>query len=178
MNKAYLIAPLILLVAFGFIYSSAVKEMDAKAERQKMEKAAKDKVEADRKAEVERKATLDAQKRQAQREADDKAKEEKKLKEYNDALTKLKDEANDYAAQADKFTKEAADLDAQIAAARTNREKLNRDNLDLSKQVELAKISRRNAELELQRMVEMVAKKLSDNAIATPPPPPLAPPVK
>ena len=50
MNKAYLIAPLILLVAFGFIYSSAVKEMDAKAERQKMEKAAKDKVEADRKA--------------------------------------------------------------------------------------------------------------------------------
>ena len=178
MNKAYLIAPLILLAAFGFFYTTALKEMRLK-EKQKAESVARLKAEEDnRKRIVEEKATADAQKRQAQREAEDKAKEEKKQKEYNDALTKLKDEANDYATQADKFTKEAADLDSQITAARVNREKLNRDTLELTKQVELAKISRRNAELELQRMVEMVARKLSENAIAVPPPPPLAPPAK
>ena len=55
------------------------------------------------------KANADAVKRQEQRAADDRAKEEKKQREYDDIMKKLKDEATDYSTQSDKFAKEAAD---------------------------------------------------------------------
>ena len=45
------------------------------------------------------------------------------------------------------------------------------------KEVELAKINRRNAEIEIQRLVEMAGRKMADTtvAIAPPPPPPNVP---
>jgi len=88
-------------------------------------------------------------------------------------MKKLKDESTDYSVQSAKFAKDAAELEIQITQTRNDREKLNREALEFSKQVELAKISRRNAELEIQRTMEMVAMKLNDSSIATPPPPPL-----
>ena len=36
---------------------------------------------------------------------------------------------------------------------------------------DLAEITRRNAEIEIQRMVEMAAKKMADSSVAIPPPP-------
>jgi len=89
-------------------------------------------------------------------------------------MKKLKDEADDYANQAAKLSKEAADLETQISQSRNDKERLARETLELNKQVELAKISRRNAELEIQRMVDMLGRKLNDSSIASmPPPPPL-----
>ena len=133
------------------------------------------KADADRKAEIEKKAQAEAAERQKKREADDAAKAAKKEKDYQDAMSKLKEEADDYASQTAKLTKEAADLDASILQTRTDKERLTREGLELAKQVELAKINRRNSELEIQRMLDMVAKKLSDSSIAVAPPPPLAP---
>jgi multidrug resistance efflux pump len=66
-------------------------------------------------------------------------------------------------------------LDIAISQARSNKEKLNRETFDLSKEVELAKINRRNAEIEIQRMVEIAGKKMSDSSVAIPPPPAPAP---
>lgn len=176
MNKSYVIVPVILLALFGFLYRGALHEMDVK-EKALAEQAAKVKAEEKKhKDEVESRANADAQKRQELRAAEDLAKEQKKQHDYNDALKKLKDESSDYSTQSEKFAKEAADLEIQISQTRNEREKLNRETLELSKQVELAKINRRNAELEIQRMVEMVAKKVSASSIATPPPP--LPPAK
>lgn len=81
----------------------------------------------------------------------------------------LQDEAANYAAEADKLAKEAADLENEISQTRADREKLNREALEIAKQVELAKINRRNAELEIQRMVDMVAKKVGASSVANPP---------
>ena len=175
MNKSYIIVPVILLALFGFLYNGALKEMTAKETALAEAKAKIAADDAKRKAEVEARAQADADKRSAERAAADKAKEEKKQRDYDDAMRKLKDEASDYSTQSDKFAKEAADLEIQISQSRNDREKLNRETLDLSKQVELAKISRRNAELEIQRMIDMVGKKLSDSSLAAlpPPPPPL-----
>lgn len=174
MNKSYIIVPAILLALFGFYYNGALKEMKAKEAAQQAQIAA-DKAAADaRKKEIEDKATAEAVKRQQEREAQDAAKEAKKEKDYQDALTALRDETHKYSTEADKLAKEVADLELQISQSRTERENLNRDALDIAKAVELDKIKRRTAELEIQRMIEMVAKKLNDSSITAPPPPPIA----
>ena len=80
-----------------------------------------------------------------------------------------------YVIKKDNIPQSVFDLEAQIAQNRNAKENLIRENLELSKTVELTKINRRNAELEIQRTIEMVAKKLNDSSIAVPPPPP--PPV-
>jgi chromosome segregation ATPase len=147
--------------------------MDAKQKALEAQAALVRETEAKHKKEVEDKANADAQKRQEQRAAEDLAKAEKKQREYDDIMKKLKDESTDYSVQSAKLSKEAAELEVLITQTRNEREKLNREALELSKQVELAKINRRNAELEIQRTMEMVAVKLNDSSIATPPPPPL-----
>lgn len=173
MNKSYIIVPVVLLAVFGFLYRGALQEMDAKQKALATQAAQVQESEAKRKKEVEDKANADAQKRQEQRAAEDLAKAEKKQREYDDVMKKLKDETSDYTVQSTKLAKEAAELEGLITQTRNEREKLNREALELSKQVELAKINRRNAELEIQRTMEMVAVKLNDSSIATPPPPPL-----
>ncbi len=176
MNKSYLIVPLVLLAVFGFFYNGALKDMKEKEDARIAKIAATAKEEADRKRVIEEKATAEAIKRQEERAAADKAKEEKKEKDYQDAMAALKKEADDYVAQSAKLTKEGTDLDAEILKTRNDKERLTREALELAKQVELAKINRRTSELEIQRMIEMVSKKLNESSItALPPPPPLVP---
>jgi len=174
----YVVTPGIMLGIFLFFYNGAVKDMHAKEERQRIEKVAKDKAEADRKAVIEQKALADAERRQKEREAEDAKKAAEKEAAYAKVMAQLASEANEENAQADKLAKEVADLEISISTARTNKEKLNRETFDLAKEVELAKISRRNAEIELQRMVEMAGKKIADSSVAIAPPPPMQPPAK
>ncbi len=178
MNKYYLIVPLVLLAIFGFTYNGALQDMRAKEASNIAKAAAKKAVEDKHKAEVESKATADAKKRQDERDAADNEKQNKKQAEYDEAMKKLRDEAADYSDQAAKFTKQIAELETQLSQGRNDREKLGRETLDLAKAVELTKISRRNAELEIQRMIDIVARKLNESSIAASPPPPLSPPAK
>ncbi len=55
------------------------------------------------------------------------------------------------------------------------KDKLSRETFDLAKQVELARIARRNAELEIQRVTEMIHRRASDSALVKPPVIPPAP---
>jgi len=173
MNKSYVIVPFLLLAVFGFLYKGAVKDMEAKAASQQAARDQRAAEEKKHKDEVEAKATADAKKRQDEREAADRAKEEKKIREYEDGLKALRDETAKYSTEADKLSKEAADLELQISQARTDKEKLNRETFDLAKDLEQTKINRRNAELEIQRMIDIVGKKLNDSSVIIPPAPPL-----
>lgn len=165
----YLVIPGIMLAVFVFFYSGAVKEMTAKAEAQAAAKAAADAAEAARKKEIEEKATADAARRQKEREDEEAAKEAKKEADYQAVMTQLRTETADYKAQGDKLHKEVQDLELAISQARSAKERLNRETFDLAKEVELAKISRRNAEIEIQRMIEITGKKVADTSIAKPP---------
>lgn len=174
MNKFYIIVPVVLLGVFLFFYNGALKEM-ADREIQKKAEIAKVKAAEDaRRADIEAKAAADAKKRQEQRDAEDRAKEQKKIKEYEDAMRQLKDETDKYLAEADKNQKETNALELQLNDLRTLKEKTNRETFELAKQVELAKIARRNAELEIQRMVDMVAQRVGASSFAQMPPPPPA----
>lgn len=178
MNKFYVIVPVVLLGVFAFFYNGATKEMAQKEANRIAKIKAKEDEEKTRKDAIEKKAQAEALERQQKREADDKAKEAKKEKDYQDAMAALKREADDYASQTTKLTKEASDMEAEILRVRDTKERLARESLELSKQVELAKINRRTAELEIQRMIDMVGRKLNESSIATPPPPPPLAPAK
>jgi len=173
----YLLIPGLLLGVFLFFYLGAVKEMKQKEERQRIEKSEKAAADAKRKGEIEKKANEDAKKRQEQRDAEDAAKLAKKEADYQAVMTQLRNDTTNINAEADKLAKEVGALEINISQARTNKERLNRETFELAKAVELAKINRRNAEMEIQRMVEMAGKKMSDTSVAiAPPPPPPAPP--
>ena len=177
MNKFYIIVPVVLLGVFLFFYNGALKEMAQREEQKKVEVAKAKAIEDARRAEIEKKAAEESRKRQAEREAQELAKEQKKIKEYEDAMKQLRDEAAKYASEADAYQKEANALELQLNELRTLKEKTNREVFELTKQVELAKVSRRNAELEIQRMVDMVAQRVGASSFAAMPPPP-APPKK
>jgi hypothetical protein len=63
-------------------------------------------------------------------------------------------------------------LQNEIANLRNQRESLSRETFDSAAKVELAKIDRRNAELEILRMYDMVAQRVSDSSLTKLPPPP------
>lgn len=172
MNKFYIIVPVVLLGVFIFFYRGALQEMAAKDELKRKEAAALQAADDARRKEIEARAAEDARKRQEEREAVERAKEEKKIREYEDAMKQLREETARYASEADALSKQANGLEIQLAEMRTLKEKTNREAFDLAKQVELAKIQRRNAELEIQRMVDMVAQRVGNSSLAQMPPPP------
>jgi hypothetical protein len=171
----YVVTPGIMFGIFLFFYNGAVKEMDAKAAQQLVDKKAKEDAEAARKKVIEEKALADAEKRQKDRDAEDAAKAAKKEADYANVMTKLASDTTDENAQADKLAKEVGNLEISISQARSNKEKLNRETFDLAKEVELAKVNRRNAEIEIQRMVEITGKKVADSSVAILPPPSMQP---
>lgn len=172
----YVLIPVVLFAAFLFTpgggYFSAMKELEDKNAKVALQKQQEKDAEELRRKQIEERATADAKKRQEQRDAEERAKEQKKIKEYEDAMRLLKDEADKYVAEADKNQKDTNALELELNQLRSTKEKVNREAFDLSKQVELAKVARRNAELEIQRMVDMVAQRLGASSLAQMPPPP------
>jgi hypothetical protein len=177
----YLILPAILLVVFlftpGFGYFAAQEKLEARelaseqeSERLKAEEEAK-------RADIQKRAEEDALERQREREEQDRLKEEKKRKDYEDGIARLKEDIATYSADSDTFTKELNALQLQLSKLRDKKEVEDRQTLELAKQVELAKIERRTAELEIQRMVTMVSKTLTSSPLLKPTPPP-APPTR
>ncbi len=172
MNKFYFIIPALLLGGFIFLFRGASAKMEIKEAKHKAAIAAKIAIEDANRREIEKKSQEDAAKRQEERIKDEQAKIAKNEKNYSDAMAKLKADTETYAAETAKSNKAAAELEISLLNARINRDKYNRESFELSKQVELAKISRRNAELEIQRLIEMVGTKASTLASMPPPPPP------
>lgn len=170
MNKYYVIVPACLLVGFIFVYRGAVSNIEAREKHLKEmadQKAADD---AKQHQEIERKAAEDAAKQSAKRAEEDRLKQEKKDNDYKNAMNQLKTEADTYSSEADKLAKESAELELTLTQTRTLKDKTNTEVFDLTKQVELAKINRRNAELEIQRLIEMVGAKASASALTAMPP--------
>lgn len=168
----YLIFPGIMLGIFLVFYLSSVKQWDAQ-EAAKQEAAAKQKADDDKKkADAEEAARIAAQKRQEEQKqeetkkaADREAKYQKQLGDFVAA----RDKAN---AQADIYNKQISELGVQLDSLHRQKEQDNQDDFDLLKKVELARVKQRDAELEIQRMVALIAQRASESAMANPPPAP------
>lgn len=169
MNRAYIIVPIVLLAAFGVLYWQYLGTAKEK-EAAHLAEIAREKAEADaKKHEAEVKAQKDADRRVAERDAEEKRKAEEKRAKYLADIQKIRDELNKYTAQTNDYAKQSAKLEQELANLRATKEKANRETFELNKQVERGQIDKRSAEFEIQRLTDMIARKASDSAMARPP---------
>jgi hypothetical protein len=175
MKRSYYIVPVILLALFGGLYWQHMGEMDRKAEALKVEQARVKAEEDAKKKEAERKAREDADKRMAERDALEKKKEDDREAKRKADIDKIKTETARYNAQLAESTKLSANLEKELSELRALKEKLGRDAFEAAKKVELAMIDKRNAELQVQRMAEMVAKRANESTMTKLPTPTVSP---
>jgi hypothetical protein len=166
MNKFYIIVPAVLLGAFLFIYSNFLKELNFR-DAQKAEEVQRQKTElAARKKLAEQKASEDARLRQEQRDKDERDSEAKKLRKQKEDDDKIAADTQRYVDESDQFSKDSARLQAELDDLRAKRETFARAELALDKATELGRIARRNADLEIQRMTEMISRKVALSSLA------------
>jgi len=165
----YLIFPGVMLGAFLVVYFAHKKDAEEK-ERAHIAQVAKEKSEADEKKKAaETKAREDAKKRQDERDAEEKKKDDEKAAKQAADDKKVRDQTTEYTAKAEVAGKKVNALDTELDRLRKEKDKTSRETFDLAKQVELARIARRNAELEIQRMTEMVVRRAAESNMTRPP---------
>jgi chromosome segregation ATPase len=175
MNKFYVILPVALLILFGGYYFKVAKpEMAAKVLADEKRIADEREAEETKRKEIEAKAQDDARKAQAVRDEKERVRLAKAQQDKDEQDRKVLDETTKYEKEAEKLSKQIADLEIAITNLRNKREDMNREVLELAKKVELTKIDRRNAELEIQRMYDVVAQKVAASSLTQAPPPPPA----
>lgn len=164
----YVIFPSAMLGIFLVFYFSAAKKAELK-EQQHAALVAKQKADdADKKRIAEEKARVDAEKRSAERAAEEAKKEAEKIAKWQADSKRIQDDTDKSLADADKYQKEVSKLEIELDTLRKSKDKASRDAFDLLKQVERAKVDRRNAEIEIQRLTEMVARKASESSMTRP----------
>jgi chromosome segregation ATPase len=165
MNKFYIIVPIVFLAAFCVYYQQfSAQQAVVDAQKAQAAQAAAAQVEKDKQAAIER-ATADAQAREQAQQAEEASQEADHLAKFEATKQKMVDETATSQQQADGYAKQAADLQAQLASLQADHEKLSSEVFDLQKQVELAKIDRRNADLEIQRTYDMVTQKIAASSL-------------
>jgi hypothetical protein len=170
----FVIFPGILLLIFLFFYQQTSAEMQAREQAHATELARQKAADAEHKQMIEDKAKKDADERAAQQAAEEAQKAADaaaKKKKVRDAIQAETDSAN---AQIDHFTKQIADLQAQLDKLDEQKKQESLADFDFAKKVELARVNERNSELEIQRMVDMIAQRTAKSwltKLPTPPPP-------
>jgi hypothetical protein len=168
----YVLFPAILLGVFLFYYTASKAETEARVRAEKAE-LAKEKAEADqKKAVAESKAREDAERRAAERAAEEAKAAKDKEDRYNQEMARIKEDTDKSNATAASFAKQVSDLTIELDTLHKQKDALTRDDFELAKQVELAEIGRRNAELEIQRYTEMLANRADESSLTKMPPPP------
>ena len=171
MNKFYLIIPVVLLVVFCVYYRQFSVQEDIIAAQKAHDAELQAAADAKAKQAAIEKATAEAQAReQAQRDAEAKQ-EADHLAKFEANMQSLADETAKFQQEADSYARQAADLQTKLDSLQADHEKLSRDVFDLKKQVELAKIDRRSADLEIQRTYDMVTQKITASSLTYVPPP-------
>lgn len=170
----YVIFPGIMLALFLIVYTSHVKEAEQR-EKERIAKAEEmRKQEQAKKEEAERLAAEDAKKRQQERDEAERKKEEERRAKQEAADKEVRDRTAEYKAKADGFAKKANELEVELDRLHKQKEQASRDDFETAKQVELARVAKRNAELQEQHLMQMIAQRADASAMAQMPPPPIA----
>lgn len=169
----YFIVPGILTVIFTFFYFTHAKEAAEKERIRKEQIAIVQAEEAAKKAEIESKAREDAAKRAAEREAEAAAKEADRVAKWEAEGQRIQADTDQYNSEADQLSKEISELQITLDSLYRNKEKTNDEVLQLAKRVERARIDGQTADLEIQRLTEMIVRKAEASSLtrmpATPP---------
>ncbi len=166
MNRIYLISPLILLALFIGIYGKHIQTVDAQAAGKATAVAASQGEESAKKTEIERAARAEAEKRTALRLAEEQKAESDRRARYEEDNRRLAEDSAQLATAVKALGTESATLEQQLADLRNRRKALNAESFSLAKDVELARIAKRNAEMDVHRLTEMVARQAGNTSLA------------
>jgi len=169
MNRFYLIVPVVMSLIFGGVYLQHTKHA-AELAAAKAEQVAKLKAEEEaKKTQAERKAREDAEKRSAARAAEEKKKEDDKVAKWNADGAKIAEDTAHYNELIGTYTKEIDGLEKQLDVVRDSKEQAGKEVFAQAREVEMALIAKRTAELEIQRLTEMVARKAGNTSLVKAP---------
>lgn len=174
----YVIFPGSMLALFLVFFLSHEKDMKARAEQQAKTVAAQLAEAADKKKIAEDKAREDAKKRAEERAKEDADKAAAKLAKQAAEDKKVQDAMDAALAEGAKSQQEIAKLEVELDRLHKDKARLSNEAFALAKEVELAKVNRRTAEMGQQRTVEMIATRAGNGVLARLPPPPALPPAK
>jgi len=172
----FVISPACMLGVFLIFYYSNRAESEAREQAHQVE-LAKQKADADEKKKVaEAKAKEDAERRNQERLADEARIAKEKQDKYEADMARIKAATDKSNAAAEKYAKEVSDLSIQLDDLHKKKDSLTRANFELLKKVQLGEVTRHDADMDIQRMVEMISERADQSAMAQmPPPPPPAP---
>lgn len=171
----YVIFPVLMLGAFLIVYKTHDEEAKAREARHLKEQQDQIAEVARKKKEAEVIAAADTQKRQKEREEEEAKKTAERVAKQAAIDKRVADDTAAAKSDADKYAKQAADLEIQLDALRKEKDQLNRADFELAKKVETAKVAKRNAELQEQHVMQMIAQRADASTLAAMPPPPPAP---
>ena len=167
----YVLFPTALLGIFLYYYFASRAETLAR-ETAHREQVARETAEANqKKAIAEAKAREDAERRNAERAAEEARIAKEKQDKYDADMRRIKDDTDKANASAEQSAAKVSELTIELDNLHKQKDALTREGFDLAKRVEMAAVARRNAELEIQRMVEMIANKADQSSMTKMPPP-------
>ncbi len=169
MNRYYIIVPIVLMALFVYVERGASKETHDKEQAKIAAEVKRKEDEAAKKKELEDKAKIDSERRNAERLKEDQERDAKKKREYAEKIQKLKDDVKKYTDDVDLNKKKVAQLEKELADKREQHDAENRAVFEFAKKVELSKKLRRDAELEVQRYNEILSRRASESILANPP---------
>ncbi len=162
-----ILPPVILFAIFVFFYKAHVKELE---EKQAAAKVLADKAKADE--EARKKVLQEAADKEAQRqkearlaEIEKQKEEERNKKEERDREIIAQTEAAN--ASSKKLQAQIIKLQADILAVRAARDKAQAEAMETKLDLEKARIAKRNAEFEIQRYTDMLAKRMDQSQALT-----------
>lgn len=171
----YLIFPGIMLAGFLAIYVTHKKESEEREATRARVIAEEQAAAAKKRADSEARAAKEAKDRQLATEKELADKEAARIAKQAAADKEVIDETNRSLARGDTAAKQLAALEIEIDTLHKAKDKASREAFEIAKQVELARIARRNAELEIQRFTQMIANKTQESFLTRLPPPPPPP---
>src|SRR5688572_2264233 len=172
----YIVLPVVMAGIFAMFYVKHAAETEQRVARNEAEKKAKMEAELKVKTEAEAKAKESAKIAQEERDRETAAREAARKAQQDAVDAGIKEKTDKAMAEIDAASKKSKALEAELDRLIKDRERIEREPYDHAKQVELAMVTRRTAEMEEQRLTEMIARRASDSSMARPPPPPPPPP--
>jgi predicted nucleic acid-binding Zn-ribbon protein len=87
-------------------------------------------------------------------------------------MRRIQADTDKFNAEVEKYSNEVSELTIELDSLHKQKDALTREGFDFAKRVELAQVVRQNAELEIQRMVQMIANRADQSMMTKMPPPP------
>jgi hypothetical protein len=165
MNRFYLIIPIVFLTLFGGVYWYHSQQSDADAHARAAAVAAAESAAKAQQSAAEAKARAEVAARAAARVEAERKKQELLHAQWSTETARIAAETEGYQQQATILRAELAGVEQQLSAVRHARIDAASKGLELAREVELLRIAKRNAELEVQRTTEILVRRATQSSL-------------